>query len=342
MTQLILDAIANLRQLTQVDVQNSWYLPSSLPPTRREEINVGNQDENDFIAAIPKLIDISSWEIASLNEKGYSVFPAGQKVRWFAQKFVVPETLKGYPLAGLTLRLALTWWAEDAKIYVNEKLVQEGDLFDSSARILLTKKAIPGEEIFVAIRLVSPGHDIGALMRSRLLYEAPNLPLFDAEANSIDPGFVADELSVLYSYLEVFESDKLKILYSEIVSIDWNKVTDAIAFNQCLLNLRQRLLPLAKTLKERTIKMVGHAHLDMAWLWPVSETWEVAQRTFESVLNLQKDFPYLTFCHTTPALYEWIEKHRPDLFSVIQDAVKDESWEVLGGMWVEPEMNLIS
>jgi alpha-mannosidase len=77
-------------------------------------------------------------------------------------------------------------------------------------------------------------------------------------------------------------------------------------------------------------------------LWPVSETWEVAQRTFESVLKLQQEFPELTFCHSTPALYAWIEQHRPDLFAAIQQQIAANRWEVVGGMWVEPELNLIS
>jgi alpha-mannosidase len=88
--------------------------------------------------------------------------------------------------------------------------------------------------------------------------------------------------------------------------------------------------------------MLGHAHLDLAWLWTVSETWEVAQRTFESVLNLQQEFPELTFCHSTPALYAWIEQNRPDLFSAIQQQIAKGCWEVVGGMWVEPELNLIN
>jgi alpha-mannosidase len=49
--------------------------------------------------------------------------------------------------------------------------------------------------------------------------------------------------------------------------------------------------------------LLGHAHLDLAWLWPVSETWNAAVNTFESVLSLQADFPELIFCHSTPALY---------------------------------------
>ena len=74
-------------------------------------------------------------------------------MQWLAQKWVIEHDLNGYPLAGLALRLALTWWAEDAKIFVNGQLIQAGDLFDSSARILLTPAAKPGQEILVAIRL---------------------------------------------------------------------------------------------------------------------------------------------------------------------------------------------
>jgi alpha-mannosidase len=90
------------------------------------------------------------------------------------------------------------------------------------------------------------------------------------------------------------------------------------------------------------IYLVGHAHLDLAWLWPVPETWQAAQRTFESVLKLQSEFPDLIFCHSTPALYAWMEEHRPDLFAAIKKQVAAGCWEVVGGMWVEPDLNLIS
>jgi len=80
----------------------------------------------------------------------------------------------------------------------------------------------------------------------------------------------------------------------------------------------------------------------MAWLWTVSETWKAAERTFQSVLNLQKDFPELTFAHTTPALYEWMEQNRPSLFAQIQEQVKAGKWEIVAGFWIEPELNLIS
>jgi alpha-mannosidase len=91
-----------------------------------------------------------------------------------------------------------------------------------------------------------------------------------------------------------------------------------------------------------TIELLGHAHLDMAWLWEVAETWEVAERTFRSTLKLQQLFPDLTFCHSTPALYEWMEINQPEVFAGICQQIQAGKWEVVGGMWIEPDLNLIS
>jgi alpha-mannosidase len=306
-------AIERLRQLSQIDVQKNWFYSTQ------------------NLAALES-IDFSNLKVAPLNHKGYITWSAGRQVQWLAQKFTIPYHLQNYPLNGLSLRLGLTWWAEFVQIFVDGKLVQEGDLFDSSTRILLTNSVTPQTEFFVAIRLISPGHDIGALMKSRCIYE---------KDNDIDPGFVADELTVLSQYLEAFAPEKLDFLAIKIAKIDWDVVADATAFNSFLNTLRQNLQPLAVNLKQRNFHLLGHAHLDMAWLWTTEETYDAAQRTFKSVLSLQQDFSDLTFCHTTPALYAWIEANCPDLFAAIGEAIDRRKWEVVGGMWIEPEVNLI-
>jgi alpha-mannosidase len=310
--------IANLRRLTQRDVQEHWHSCSQdLNPTANSWIN------------------ISDWAIAPVNEKGYITWSPGRQVLWLAQKIIIPQDLNGYPLEGLSLRLQLTWWAELAQIFVNGFLVQEGDLFDSTARILLTPSAIPGEEILVTLRLISPGHDIGALMKSRVIYESGNY-------DDIDPGFVADELTVLHQYLQLIAPEKIEILAKEVSKIQWQNVGDRQIFDHSLYHLRNTLIPIAKTIKERRFNLLGHAHLDMAWLWTTSETYQVAQRTFISVLNLQQYYPNLILGHTTSALYFWLEQNCPKLFEYIQEAVNSGQWEILGGMWVEPEVNIVA
>ncbi|MEH2467645.1 alpha-mannosidase [Nostoc sp.] len=331
-TKLISQAIEQLRSFCQVNLQSTWlYQESNLIIT-------------NVVAA-----DLSHWQPVQLNAKEHIAWTGGKKVLWLVQRLVVPHDLHGYPLAGLSLRLALVWWADSAEIYVNGELVLEGDLFDCSPRVLISQGVTPGEEFIVALRLVSPGHNDGALVRSLLVYES-------IDDNNPDPGFVADELAVVQLYLERFAPQKLDVLAAmvgEVTNRRGAKDTEEEKKElvKSFLSLRQNLIQseiqVALSAHQRCdskskIFLLGHAHLDLAWLWPVSETWNVAQNTFESVLKLQEDFPELIFCHSTPALYAWIEEHRPDLFEAIQAQVAAGRWEVLGGMWVEPELNLIA
>ncbi|MCU0528307.1 MAG: alpha-mannosidase [Cyanobium sp. Prado107] len=88
--------------------------------------------------------------------------------------------------------------------------------------------------------------------------------------------------------------------------------------------------------------VLGHAHLDLAWLWPVADTWQAAERTFGSVLDLMERFEDLHFAHSTPALYAWLEQHRPSLWARLQRAVADGRFEPINGPWVESDCVLIS
>ncbi|MGB0352244.1 MAG: alpha-mannosidase, partial [Synechococcus sp.] len=87
---------------------------------------------------------------------------------------------------------------------------------------------------------------------------------------------------------------------------------------------------------------LGHAHLDLAWLWPVADTWQAAERTFRSTLALMRRWPELRFAHSTPALYAWMEQHRPALFAEIQAASRAGRWEPINGPWVETDCVLVS
>jgi alpha-mannosidase len=89
------------------------------------------------------------------------------------------------------------------------------------------------------------------------------------------------------------------------------------------------------------VQVLGHAHLDLAWLWPVADTWRAAERTFRSALDLLERFPHLYFGHSTPALYAWLEQHRPALFAAIQAAMAAGRWEPLNGPWVETDCVLV-
>ena len=312
---VISQRLDRLRHLSQLDLQAYWQITDDRFATTEDAI-------------------------APLNDRGHIAWPASQTL-WLRQTIVIPEQLNGYPLAGMELRIGLTWWAELAEIFVNGEQVQTGDLFDCSTRILLSKVATPGESIVVTLRLVSPAHDAGALVKSYCCYESIALH----SRNGIDfpePSFVADELASLQHYLHQFQPDRLEDLAQAINLIDWSVLPDRAVFDQGLATVRQQLQPWGEWLKTRQIWLLGHAHLDLAWLWPIAETWDLADRTFQSVLQLQQEFPELVFGHSSPALYAWIEQHRPDLFAQIQAQVASGRWEIIAGLWVEPELNTVS
>lgn len=183
-----------LRELSQVDILANWSICR----------------EGGSVAA-----DLSQWQQIVPNEKGQIGWERGRQTIWLGQRLVMPAALNGYPLTGLSCRLALTWWAEVAEVFVNGVLVQTGDLFDHSPRILLTPAVAAGEAIDVRLRLVSPGHDLGALMRSRLVYES-------ADATNPEPGWVADELMVAVKQVASFHPSSLGELERAIEQIDYD------------------------------------------------------------------------------------------------------------------------
>ena len=88
------------------------------------------------------------------------------------------------------------------------------------------------------------------------------------------------------------------------------------------------------------ITAVGHAHLDVAWLWTLSQTRRKAERTFHNVIRLMEEFPDFHFTQSQPHLYEVIREDHPQLFSEIKKRISEKKWEPIGGMWVEADCNI--
>jgi alpha-mannosidase len=89
-----------------------------------------------------------------------------------------------------------------------------------------------------------------------------------------------------------------------------------------------------------TLALTGHAHLDLAWLWPLAETRRKAVRTFSSVIGLMDRHPGFRFNQSTAQLYAFLETDDPALFAQIEQRVASGQWEPIGGMWVEPDTNM--
>lgn len=92
---------------------------------------------------------------------------------------------------------------------------------------------------------------------------------------------------------------------------------------------------------EYTAHLVGHAHIDLSWLWRWEETVnDVAVQTFKGTLAHMAVMPGLTFAQSQAALYEAMEKNYPELFQEIRAKIREGTWVPVGGMWVEPDLNM--
>ena len=109
---------------------------------------------------------------------------------------------------------------------------------------------------------------------------------------------------------------------------------------QSLKAAQAKLEVLKPWMQQFNVRIVGNSHIDMAWLWPWTETVEVVRNTFQSVLDLMREYPDFKFTMSSARTYEWMQEKYPDLFKQIEQRVKEGRWEIIGGMWVEPDLNM--
>ncbi len=91
-----------------------------------------------------------------------------------------------------------------------------------------------------------------------------------------------------------------------------------------------------------TVNVVGHTHIDVAWLWRLKHTKEKAQRSFATVLRLMEQYEEYTFLQSQPQLYQYMKEECPDLYAKMKERMMEGRWEADGGMWVEADCNLSS
>jgi alpha-mannosidase len=88
--------------------------------------------------------------------------------------------------------------------------------------------------------------------------------------------------------------------------------------------------------------LVGHAHLDVAWLWRYADTRRKALRTFATALRQRELDGRFCFAQSQPQLYAWVMAADAKLFERVAAEV-GHGWDAsVASMWVEPDLHAIS
>ena len=160
-----------------------------------------------------------------------------------------------------------------------------------------------------------------------------------------DPARLRLEILAAHPIIAAYEDGKAereRQLADAVKAIDFSSLEkgDQSAFDASIALAQTKLEVLKPWLQQFTIRAVGNSHIDMAWLWPWTETVEVVRNTFQSVLDLMREYPDFKFTMSSARTYEWMQEKYPDLYHEIEQRVKEGRWEIIGGMWVEPDLNM--
>jgi len=137
-------------------------------------------------------------------------------------------------------------------------------------------------------------------------------------------------------------------------SREWEQLVDE-ALQKCIEGAKGRrsictlvtdvetlLSPMKAKAKEYCVHYVAHAHIDMNWLWPWSDTVKSCYRTFSTMVELMDEFPDFRFSQSQIMTYEIVRRYSPELFERVKEKIRAGQWEVTASTWVEADKNLTS
>lgn len=90
------------------------------------------------------------------------------------------------------------------------------------------------------------------------------------------------------------------------------------------------------------VGIIGHSHMDTAWLWPISETIRKCARTYSEALALMEQYPEYKFVQSSALHLDWMRRYYPDIFEGIKRRVAEGRYEPNGGVWVECDCSITS
>ena len=259
--------------------------------------------------------------------------------RVFRRWIEIPDKVNGYATQGSRVELSLRFTSPDKLIitvFSNGSVLYRGD-DDNILPVLLSENAQPGQKFLVAVRVVAEDTTNANFAQSEITIEPPK--------SRPSPALLRLQLLAARPVIAAYEygkAERERQLEASAGAIDFALLdkNDQAGFDASLKTAQTKLEVLKPWMQQFTIRLVGNSHIDMAWLWPWTETVEVVRNTFQSVLDLMREYPDFKFTMSSARTYEWMQEKYPDLFSQIKQRVKEGRWEIIGGMWVEPDLNM--
>jgi alpha-mannosidase len=285
--------------------------------------------------------DLAHGEAAQIDESGWETMTVPGKAPndgvWFRQTYTVPETLGGYDLTGSRIWFQFHSEANGPMpeiLYFNGRRVAMGDDLEP---VVLFDSAKPGDKVTVAVKLLHTV-DTKSIRGATLNIDFPE--------NRPNPEDLREEFlsaAVLVPTLAKGGNTSSMGTLNDAISAVSLKALDAKdqgEFDASLKTAHSKLEALIPLVQTMTWHLTGNSHIDAAWLWPWTETVDAVKRTFGTALQLMYEYPQYTYTQSAAAYNSWMADKYPDMNADIKKRIGEGRWEIVGGMWVEPDLNM--
>lgn len=248
---------------------------------------------------------------------------------WFRTKAIVPQEFANLPLA-----LILDF--SDGLLYVNGRPFHGLDANHQS--VFLTEKARAGQKFSLAVQAYS------GRKKEQNAFRRADLAVLNPTARALFHGLtLLRDLEKFHGSgsvesKEIRELIRKTLIYLKYFKPDGEEYPNAIG--RAYRFLTQTLEAEFRTEVPGTVRLVGHSHLDVVWLWTLRETRRKAGRTFSTILRLMEEFPEFRFSQSQPLLYALVKQDYPELYKQIKEVITAGRWEPIGAMWVEPDCQI--
>ncbi len=279
---------------------------------------------------------------------------------WFQCEFILPERAAGRRIVFYMNPAAKSPEDGECLVWANGK--EAGAFGWAKRELTLTRNAIPGAKYSILAEAYAGHgpfgtHDVPVMGGGPVRYGHPPFPEPGRNQCVVGPtsfGIWREQTYQLaLDFTTLFElRNRLDPASLRVSEIDQGlkDVTLLIDLEQpepemleSINSGRERLRPLLACVNGSTAPTFyafGHAHIDVAWLWPWAETERKIARTVVNQLALMEEYPDYRFLQSQPQLYVMVKNHYPELYERFKQAVLAGKVIADGAMWVEADTNI--
>ena len=268
--------------------------------------------------------DDSSWKEAVLP----LLVDARKGESWLRCEVIIPSDIAGIEVSGSVAKLSSSIILGGSEIFVNSRRVLRADYWTElrGPKIVLKEGVKSQERYLVAVHIL-PYH------------EPVHIPVFTLTYSQVEKvAFELDSFIQELKFVKNLREDVVRQVVEEFNLEVFNKKPADLVVE--IEKARIALSTVSQAAKEFKVHLIGHAHIDMNWLWPWKDTVDTIKGTFTTMVDLMNRSPDLRFSQSQAVTYRVAEEEYPDLFEMIKRNVKDGRWEVTAATWVEGDLNM--